>query len=128
MPHELDEWVEIRRLSWTQLEEALRVRVKRAADTIQGFGGSFVNAVVEARTEIEKTAAESSDSVAKEKESSPEVDDYDLGLMLEYGIVAWSYEQEVTPELTRELDQTTAEFLREKIFEFNVGTKEEAKN
>jgi len=95
IPHEEGEWVELKELSGRKLRQnrerqtwALLAKVNEAG----GFG---------ALKGVEAPEGQKPDPLAA----------YDLGDLLEKGIVAWSYGEELTPEAIECLDEETERFI-----------------
>ena len=60
--------------------------------------------------------------------SDDPLDSYDLGTLLQYGLVSWSYSRELTEETRRLLDDRTAKWLGREIVKLNSWSEEEAGN
>lgn len=114
VPHEKDEWFEVKRLSWRQLELAADVHSDKALKTMKDMGADMAKAMQnETRTPT--------------KERSPE-QLYDRGIVLEAGILGWSYDEEVNKENIESLDEETAAWAFGEIVGLNKATEEERKN
>jgi hypothetical protein len=104
-PDELDQWVEIRKLSSKQLRESRRRQQLRAAETARAFGGDIMAALQNANTSEVATAA-----------ADPRTN-HDQDYVLEAGVVNWSYETPAKKHLD-DLDEPTAEWLVGEILTF----------
>lgn len=118
IPNE-EETAVIRKLSHTQLKSAAKVRQSEGVGFMREMGGELLKALRDADT----------DKVQKIQEAqAANVDNYDRDTLLKCGIVSWSYDAKL-PEGTELLDEPTAKYLAQQIFEFSrPDTKEEAKN
>ena len=113
IPHEPDQWMELKRLSWRQLEVAGEVQTDSMLKKLKTMGGDLVKALKE---------------VGKEQEQDP-LTKYDRGVVLKAGIKKWSYDAEVTDKNIDSLDEETAEWAFREILSLNrPRTEEEAKN
>ena len=109
----------IRKLSHTQLKSAAKVRQSEGVGFMREMGGDLLKALRDADT----------DKIKKIQDAqAANVDNYDRDCLLKLGIVSWSYKVAL-PDGTDDLDEPTAKFLSEAVFEFSrPDTKEEAKN
>lgn len=113
IPHEPGEWLEIKRLSWRQLEASAEAQTNALLSRMKSLGGDMVKAMR---------------GLAGEQEQKPGAK-YDRGNVLNCGIVRWSYGEEVTPANIDALDEETAEWAFEEILALNKPrTEEERKN
>ena len=113
IPHEDGEWVEIRKLSWRQLELAAEIQTEDSLKRIKQMGGEMVQAMREMASDQERESAQQ----------------YDRAAILQAGIVRWSYEAEVTKENIDLLDEETAAWAFEEILNLTKPpSKEESKN
>lgn len=126
VPNE-DVTVIIRKLSHTNLKTAARARQSEGVGFMKEMGGELLKALREADTEKIKKIQESQEA---------DVSNYDRDTLLRLGVVSWTYpippigvkESGVSNGLD-ELDEPTAKFIAEQIFEFSrPETKVEAKN
>ena len=93
IPHEPDQWVQLRMLTYRQLAEARRVKLDDLFTVMRGL----------------------KDIALPQQDGQAVVDPlagYDIGVLLRYGIVAWSYGETVTPD---ELDYRTAQWAAREI-------------
>lgn len=113
IPHELGEWMELKRLSWRQLEVAAEVGSDEALKRIKKLGGDMLSA-------LQKFGGQ------QERDPSTR---YDRGTVLQAGIVRWSYDAEVNKKSIDSLDEETAEWAFQEILSLNKPrTEEERKN
>lgn len=131
IPGEDDSCV-IRKLSHTQLKQAAKIRQSEGVGFMREMGGELLKALKEA----------DNDKIKKiEEAQASNVSNYDRDTLLKLGIVQWTYPVlpiAPTPfdkdakrgvDGIDELDEPTAKFLAEQIFEFSrPETKSEAKN
>lgn len=113
IPHEPNEWLEVRRLSWRQLEMAAEVQTESMLKRLKAMGGDLVKALQKA---------------GKEQEQDPTAK-YDRGTVLQAGIIRWSYSAETTKANIDALDEETAAWAFKEILALNnPRTEEERKN
>lgn len=101
IPHEPGEWMELRRLSYAQLREAAEARSRQVMATARDLGPAFMR-------ELRSLPSETQEAV--QTAAADPLNDYDLGLLLRHGIVAWSYPEPVPLDPAAELDPETAEW------------------
>ena len=111
IPHEPDEWMELKRLSWRQKELAAEIQSDAMLKRLKQMGGDLVKAL---------------QAVGKKQEQDP-VTKYDQGTVLKAGIVKWSYDAEINDENIEALDEETANWAMREILSMNK-TEEEQKN
>lgn len=113
IPHEPGEWMEIKKLSWAQLENASNIASEASFTMLKKMGGDLLSAIRDMDIQQEKNAE------AK----------YDKGAVLECGIVRWSYDAKVSKETIAQLDEETAAWAFDEILGMNKPrTPEETKN
>ena len=130
IPHEDGQWMQFRRLSWLEMTEAAETAERRSVKKMTQFGSEAVGAIIASH---EKTAAATADTDgdgdAPKTAKAPTVGSYDRESLLENGIVAWSYEEKVSPKAIKQLDAETARWAAEQIFDLSrERTKEERGN
>lgn len=109
----------IRKLSHTQLKTAAKARQSEGVGFMREMGGELLKALRDADTDKIKKIQDAQEA---------DVTNYDRDTLLKLGLVSWTYEPKL-PEGTDQLDEPTAKFLAEQIFQFSrPETKEEAKN
>jgi len=109
IPHEENEWVELKELSGRQLRKARKAKFKEIILDVREMGGEVMKAITDVKVEDLKAAARDP------------LSEYDIDDLLEAGIVAWSYEAEVNTDTIGELDQKTEKFIAMQL----VGAEEE---
>lgn len=119
-----DETVIIRKLSHKQLKEAARVRQSEGVGFMKEMGGELLKALRDADGEKIKKIQDAQEA---------DVTNYDRDTLLKWGVVSWTYPVkplvDVGTNSLDELDEPTAKYLAEQIFEFSrPETKTEAKN
>ena len=129
IPHEDGQWIQFRRLSWLEMVEAAETAERRSVKKMTQFGSEVVGAII---AKHEKTAAATADTDGDGDTTptkAPTVGSYDRESLLENGIVAWSYEEKVSPKAIKQLDAETARWAAEQIFDLSrERTKEERGN
>ena len=101
IPHEADEWMIFRRLTWKQLEEASDVSSDASFERIKKMGPEIMSALSKQATATSATAT------------------YDRATILYKGIVKWSYEDEVSHDNIDALDDATANWAFHEILALN---------
>ena len=113
IPHEPGEWMELKKLSYRQLEKAGEIASDKAMKQMKGLGGELIKSLRE---------------FGKEQQSDPNKK-YDRDAVLKCGIVKWSYSEEVKDENIEALDEETALWAFNEILSFNnPRTEEQTKN
>lgn len=105
IPHEPGEWVEVRKLNHKTLARAAQVRSEAGISSMKSLGAELLTALRQAKDEVQKELASTAVSV----------DAYDRDLVLQGGVVRWSYAAPVTPESLGDLDEATAKWLASEI-------------
>lgn len=119
IPHEENQWIEVRLLSWRQLEEARLAKQSQVFANMRDMGADVLRELQGARAEATATDAPAElDPLAQ----------YDQATLLRYGIVAWSYDEKVTTPNIEELDAETAAWAAKVILNPNERTEEDRKN
>ena len=109
IPHEDGEWVELKELSGRQLRKVKKARFKEIILDAKDMGPELMKALT--RIDAADVEAAARDPLAE----------YNIDALLEEGIVAWSYEDEVGKETIGQLDQKTEQFIARQL----VGVEEE---
>lgn len=89
IPHEPENSMTFRRLSWKQLEKAAEIRRKKILNDY----GEFMDKIPQGATS-----------------SGEDLEQYDKDEILKNGIVSWTYPEEVSPENIELLDEETADW------------------
>lgn len=116
----------IKKLSHKQLRQAAKARQSEGVGFMKELGAELMKALQEPD---EDEAKKKVDKIQAVQEAS--ITSYDRDTLLKLGIVSWTYEEKLGKdnEATDDLDEPTAKFLAEAIFEFSrPETKVEAKN
>tara|TARA_B100000949_G_scaffold4534_2_gene3936 strand:+ start:7109 stop:7522 length:414 start_codon:yes stop_codon:yes gene_type:complete len=125
IPHEEGQWVEIRSLSFTAMEEANDNKQERDLMQVKRMGGDVFEAIVRSSNKTETDSKGEDDAPKK----GVTVDSYDKETLLRKAIVGWSYDGKPTLERIRDLDARTANWLAREIYERNKpDTEEDSKN
>lgn len=117
IPGEEGEWIKIRMLSGAMLEMAEDARTKAVFESIKAAGG-------EAFREVAISREERDDIV--QKVTDP-LNDYDIGMVLRFGIVEWSYPEKVSKAVD-DLDADTRKWAAREILAFTLRDEADAKN
>ena len=104
IPHEPNEWMVLRKLSWKQLEAASDVKTAAQLEQMKRLGGDLISAMQKA---------------AGDRQQAPG-DAYDRAVVLAGGIVQWSYEPAVSGETIYQLDEETAAWAFREILGLNA--------
>ena len=107
----------LRLLAWPERDEAQMVKTRSSFAVMEGVNPDIM-AALPTRDAAPQTIETSDDPL----------DSYDLGTLLQYGLVSWSYSRELTEETRRLLDDRTAKWLGREIVKLNSWSEEEAGN
>lgn len=111
--------VTIRRLNHTQLRAAAKARQSEGVGFMKEMGGELIKALKDADTEKIKQIQDQQEA---------DITNYDRDLLLKLSITDWDYPVKL-PDGTDELEEATAKFLAQTIFDYSrPETKAEAKN
>lgn len=100
IPHEEGQWMELRRLSWTQLDSARRDRTNTALKQLAEQPDDVKELMRSTTAQRQAVAEAAVDPLAE----------YHMATLLELGIYAWSYDEPVTSENIADLDSETAQW------------------
>jgi len=117
IPHEEGQWIIIRQLSWRQREKASDSKTDSVLARVKSMGVDLMHELrgAEKRADVKAALADPAAS-------------YDRSLVLQFGIVDWSYGK-FAPEIVDDLDEITAAWAVEQILAFSgPASEEEAKN
>ena len=117
IPHEEGQWMIFRQLSWRQREKASDAKTDSVLARVKSMGTELMRELrgAEDRVDVKKALADPAAS-------------YDRSLVLQYGIVDWSYKEKL-PKAVDELDEITAAWAAGEILAFSSpASEEEAKN
>lgn len=113
IPHEENQWMDLRRLSWRQLEAASDAVTDANLERIKRLGGDLLRAM---------------QGAASGQQQAPE-SAYDRAAVLGAGIVRWSYDVPVSPQAIDDLDEATAAWAVHEILALGkLRTEEQQKN
>jgi len=127
IPHEPGEWVDIRPLSWKRLDEAKQTRLAEQAKLI-GLMGGYRAARDDGDTPAKAEATEPPDAPASASNGHLDPKDYDTGIVLRGGLLAWSYGQKIGAGEVETLDERTAAWLAGEILALHDRSEETRKN
>lgn len=114
--------VVIRKLSHKALKDAAKKRQSEGVGFMREMGGELLKALRDADTEKIKKIQDAQEA---------DITNYDRDSLLKSGIVSWTYPEPLGKEnqATDDLDEATAKFLGNAIFEFSrPESAVEAKN
>ena len=117
IPHEKDEWVEIRNLSWTAMEEAVDTKQERDIGQVKRMGGDVFEAIMKSSSSRQENSDE--DTEDEKKPRGATFESYDMETLLRKSIVAWSYGVKVSLSAIQDLDAKTAKWLAREVYERN---------
>jgi hypothetical protein len=115
VPHEPGTQVTIKALSWKKLKDAQRAQQTEGIEFMRAVGAELLQALRAGDTATVKSIEE-----AQEKS----ITNYDRSTLLNKGLVSWTYDIELSSESIEELDEKTASFLAQAIFNFSRGDTE----
>lgn len=102
LPHEPGQWVEVRPLSWADSVAAKKAASEATLHAFRDLGTDFLS-------QLQSLQSAPSPADAAEPAPANPLAGYDRRIVLERGLVAWSYDEPVTPENISLLDEQTAE-------------------
>ena len=124
VPHEPGQTIEIRRLSWPEMDEALEENTTKQVNSMKKMGSELIEAIMSTQKDIGE----------RREKRETKLSDYDRGTLLRKAVVAWSYTYEQdTPdqkhkkgegipcneETIKGLDAKTAQWLAQQIYDRN---------
>ncbi len=115
IPHEPGDWIEVRPLSWFELQEAARARTKQVLGDFADYPKDF----------FESLDTRLAETPAKENDFGGE---YDRFRILTSAVVAWSYQTKVSPEAIQSLDSRTADWLFSELISRSVIERAEGED
>lgn len=107
IPHEPGEWMDLRQLGWSGLDEARRAKQGESFGNLRQMGDDVFTMIQKARKEL--GADDDDDGPADPLQA------YDLGTVLKLGIADWSYPEKVSAETIGMLDPETARWAARAI-------------
>ena len=110
LPHEPEQWVEVRQLSYLQLDLARDIFQMRNMDRLGRLDASTRQQLAE----MQLARFQNSTTVAEVVVDDPLIG-YDVQTLLQAGVIAWSYDEAVTPESVDQLDEATAEYVAREL-------------
>lgn len=133
IPHEPGEWIEIRKLSWIDLDDAREARQAAVFGNVKAMGGEVMAALPKrckkgCGEEKHDGACPPPEERADDSAADP-TNEYDQNIMLHRGIVAWSYEEPSSGANIDTLDEVTAHWIHGELVVYNTVPKgDEQKN
>lgn len=120
IPFDEPHTVTIQKLSGRQLEKAKEASQSAAVESLKRMGGAaFQRELAElgdAKATAERVAAAQADPLTS----------YDRLILLQRGIVAWTYPETITPEAVEDLSEEAADFLARAIVDLTLPGRDEA--
>lgn len=111
LPHEPGAWIDVRQLSYLQLDFAREIGATQALERMGKITPELRQQLAEARVAIARAQG---DDVSVLVAGDP-LAGYDVQTLLQAGIVAWSYDDPVTPQSVDELDEKTADYVAREL-------------
>ena len=111
LPHEPEQWVEVRQLSYLQLDLASDVSTLRSMNKL----GQLDAGTRQQMAEIQLARFRNETTVAEVVVADDPLTGYDVQTLLQAGVIAWSYDEAVTPESVDQLDEATAEYVAREL-------------
>ncbi len=121
VPHEADQWFELRKLSWKQLGDAREVQQRAAFDQARYLGAELVETFTGRQNK--EALEEAKKNVESESNDGYQLSSYDLGTLLKEGVAGWSYEGKVKVDA---LDEFTAKWAGQALLDLVRPDSEEA--
>jgi len=110
IPHEPDEWIELKELGWRTLEAARETKARTSLMSFRDLGPEFFKTLT--------TPTEGDAKKAPEAETDP-AETYDMSILLRSSIVAWSYPVPCNEANVDDLDQKTASWAFKEIIKIH---------
>jgi len=107
----------LRLLAWPERDKAQLEKTRRSFRVMEGVAPEVMAALPQRDAPTEPVAG-----------SEDPLDDYDLGTLLEFGLVSWSYDRELNAESRKLLDDRTAKWLGRQIVDLNSWSEEDVGN
>jgi len=118
VPHEKDTWFRLCKLSWKQLRGARKIAEEEQREIAKSFGAEFIAALT--KGQVDEARAR---KLIRDQEYN--VTNFDLGTLLESGIVEWSYETPLSLTAIEQLDERTAIWAAQAIIDLTKPPNEE---
>lgn len=126
IPHEPGEWIEIRKLSWKQLDGSRDARQASVFGNVKAMGAEVMGALPQRCRRCGEDKHKGQCPAPEDRADASAADptnDYDQGSMLHAGIVAWSYEEPPSQANIDTLDEVTAAWVFAEIVAYNTVPK-----
>ena len=107
IPGEPGEWIDFRKLTGGELDEAEAVQTHRSLSMVKGLDSAVMSAI---RTDPGVPVVAVPDPASS----------YDKDTLVQYGVVAWSYSEPCDAEHKRLLEAATRDWAASAIVEMNV--------
>ena len=119
IPHEAiaREWVELKKLSGAQMDDADQVNTAKAMERI----GPIMAALGPDALKAQAQAKDEDPDDIKTRRAG-----YDPATLINYALLGWSYDEEITPENVSRLDAITRDWLWDTIVEENTRPPQSA--
>jgi hypothetical protein len=123
------QWMEFERQPWGVLHKARLKKSRESMANASALGPDVIEAFAKRAEEEESPDPEVETPDGQIVEARFGLEQFDLGILLENGIKAWSYGKKVSSRLLARLDEETAEWAGERIVELSrPATKDEEGN
>ena len=122
LPFDEGQSVTIQKLSGRQLGKAREANQVAAVESLQRLGGATF------QRELAASGGGDPAVVAEllAKQRADPLNGYDRYVVLQKGIIAWTYEEKVTPETVDDLSEEAADFLARAILELTLPARDAA--
>ena len=111
IPHEPGEWVEVRKLNHKTLARAAALRSEAGIASMKSVGAELLAVIRQAKDDIQGAL----------KAQAVSADTYDRDIVLQGGVVRWSYAAQVTKESLDDLEEATAKWMAHEIVTRSVA-------
>ena len=126
IPHEADEWVELRPLGWHELDEAKMQQGQQGMRGLTALPDSVLLKMLDDDDEDEDARRKARERIERERAEDPRKE-YDQLYVLQCGIIAWSYGAKVSDAKIAQLDRRTADWAFGEIVTMSVLDDAEGK-
>ena len=107
IPGEPGEWIDFRKLTGGELDEAEAVQTHRSLSMVKGLDSAAMSAI---RTDPGVPVVAVPDPASS----------YDKDTLVQYGVVAWSYSEPCDDQAKKRLEASTREWAASVVVEMNV--------
>jgi len=125
IPHEHGQTITIRRLSPRQLRDIAQASTDKHLAHFRRMGGAQFMAELNAINPGKKGADDTGDTGEPPKVVDP-LDGHDADLLVAEGLMGWSYDVPFTPEHVERLDDVTAPWVAQTVYDYAKNRLSEA--